>query len=89
MSICVRCLVSGKVQGVFFRASARHQADALGISGYARNRLDGTVEVVACGELSAIDQFKAWLIRGPSGARVSGVSCEPVEKRNFQGFTVV
>lgn len=88
MSICVRCLVSGKVQGVFFRASARHQADILGISGYARNRLDGTVEVVACGEVSAIDQFKAWLTRGPSGARVSGVSCEPVDKQSFQGFTV-
>ncbi|MEE9357827.1 acylphosphatase [Candidatus Vondammii sp. HM_W22] len=47
------------------------------------SELDGTVEVVACGELSAIDQFKAWLTRGSPGARVSGVSCELMDKRSF------
>jgi len=77
MTICVKCLVSGRVQGVFYRASARHQAQQLGISGYANNLSDGRVEVLACGEPAAIEQFRDWLSRGPAGARVSGVACEP------------
>ena len=86
MKICVRCLVSGKVQGVFFRASARHQAQSLGISGYARNLADGRVEVLACGEPDKVDQLKAWLAKGPDAARVSGVACEPVAEQSVSGF---
>jgi acylphosphatase len=88
MTICVKCLVSGKVQGVFFRASAREQAASLGITGYARNLADGRVELMACGERSAIDQFRSWLVRGPAGARVTGVACEPQETLRYQNFTV-
>jgi len=88
MTICVRCHVSGKVQGVFFRASARHQAQMLRITGYARNMADGRVEILACGEIEALDQFKAWLTRGPDGARVDGVSCEPVDEQRISGFSV-
>ena len=85
--ICVRCLVAGRVQGVFYRASTRHQAQALGLTGYAQNLHDGRVEVVACGDPANIDQLKAWLLRGPSGASVSGVACEPVAAQEFVGFT--
>lgn len=88
MSICLRCLVSGKVQGVFFRASARHEAQTLGITGYARNMQDGRVELYACGEIEALELFRAWLTRGPASAQVTGVSCEPVEAQNFPGFAV-
>jgi len=88
MTICLRCLVLGKVQGVFFRASARHQAQVLGITGYARNLADGRVEVLACGEIEALDLFRAWLTRGPDGARVDGVSCEPVDERRISGFSI-
>jgi len=88
MTICVRCHVSGKVQGVFFRASARHQAQMLGITGYACNLADGRVEILACGEIEALDQFKDWLTRGPNGARVDGVSCEPVDEQRIGGFSV-
>ncbi|MES9845788.1 MAG: acylphosphatase [Candidatus Sedimenticola sp. PURPLELP] len=87
MSICVRCLISGRVQGVFFRASARYQAQQLGITGYAHNLPDGRVEVLACGEPQAIDQLKAWLVKGPPDARVSAVACEPQQAMNPQGFT--
>ncbi|OOZ36434.1 acylphosphatase [Solemya velesiana gill symbiont] len=87
MSICVRCLVSGKVQGVFFRASTRYQAQQLGIAGYANNLPDGRVEVLACGEPEAIDQLKAWLVKGPPSASVSAVACEPVQLVSAQGFT--
>ncbi len=85
--ICIRCLVAGRVQGVFYRASARHQAQALGLTGYAQNLHDGRVEVMACGDPSNIEQFKAWLLRGPSGAQVSGVACEVVSVQDFSGFT--
>ena len=86
--ICVRYLVSGRVQGVFFRASTRYQAQSLGISGYARNRADGRVEVLACGESKSLDQFKAWLVKGPDGANVTGVAYEPAAEQTFQGFSI-
>ena len=88
MTICVKCLVSGRVQGVFFRASTREQALSLGITGYARNLPDGRVEVMACGERDAVDQLRAWLTRGPSAARVTGVACEPQESFSYSSFTV-
>lgn len=88
MGICVRCLVSGKVQGVFFRASARQQAVSLGITGYARNLSDGRVEVVACGEPHTVDEMKAWLTRGPAAAQVSGVSYEALENQTYANFSV-
>ncbi|MDH3526576.1 MAG: acylphosphatase [Gammaproteobacteria bacterium] len=76
---CRRCLVSGHVQGVFFRASARQQAMALGLTGYARNLPDGRVEVLACGDEAALQALQAWLRKGPAHAHVSGVQCESVE----------
>ena len=82
-NICVRCLVSGKVQGVFFRASTRHQAELLGVSCRASNLSDGRVEVLACGDPEAIGKLKAWLTKGPPQAVVNGVACETVEQLNL------
>ena len=65
-----RFLVGGKVQGVWFRASARDQAQALGLRGHARNLADGRVEVLAVGDAAAIDELAAWLRVGPPLARV-------------------
>ncbi|MGB5305390.1 MAG: acylphosphatase [Gammaproteobacteria bacterium] len=73
--ICRRCLVSGRVQGVFFRASTRTTALALGLSGHARNLADGRVEVVVCGPDDAVARLQDWLHEGPSGARVTAVDC--------------
>ena len=78
MTTCIRCIVSGKVQGVWFRGSTQQQAVALGITGYARNLADGTVEVLACGQPHALDELKRWLRQGPKLARVEQVTCEPV-----------
>ena len=69
-SSAARFLVSGKVQGVWFRASARDQAVSLGLRGYARNLPDGRVEVLAVGDEAAIDELAAWLRQGPPLARV-------------------
>ena len=70
---CVRFIVSGKVQGVFFRASARDQAQRLDLSGHARNLADGSVEVIACGDAANIAALECWLQTGPAAARVESV----------------
>lgn len=66
-------LVSGRVQGVSFRASTRRQAEPLGLSGHAVNLPDGRVEVVAAGAAPALDELEGWLAKGPSAARVDGL----------------
>ena len=71
--ICKRALVGGRVQGVFYRASAAREASALGLEGYARNLPDGRVEVLACGEQESVDTFLRWLWVGSSASRVDTV----------------
>jgi acylphosphatase len=87
MKICIRCSVSGIVQGVWYRASTRNKALALGVTGYARNLPDGRVEVLACGEETAVKALREWLWEGPSGAQVTDVKCEPVSAEQHTGFT--
>jgi acylphosphatase len=74
-----RCLVSGRVQGVFYRASAAERARAVGITGHARNLPDGRVEVLVCCSDAAVDEFIAWLWIGPAAAKVSEVASETIE----------
>ena len=85
---CIRALVSGRVQGVFFRDSTRRQAQALGISGHALNLADGRVEVVACGTASSVDSLLTWLHQGPPMARVEGVQWNETESIQPSGFTI-
>jgi acylphosphatase len=73
-----RCLVDGRVQGVFFRASTRSRADALGVSGHAHNLPDGRVEVLACGPPDAVEALCNWLWQGPPAAEVTAVAVEVV-----------
>jgi len=73
-----RFLVTGKVQGVWFRASTRDQAVALGLRGYAKNLDDGRVEVLAVGAAEAIDALGHWLWQGPPLAKVADVGRETV-----------
>ena len=84
--MCARILVSGKVQGVFFRASCAAQARALHIAGYARNLPDGRVEVEACGARADVDRLIAWLHTGPAAARVTGVDAAPAACREETDF---
>lgn len=83
MPVCIRCFVSGRVQGVFYRASTQAQANSLCITGYARNLPDRRVEVLACGDESAVEQLKQWLSDGPQYAEVTSVSCEKLELKQF------
>jgi len=82
-SICKRYLVSGRVQGVFFRASAAREALRLGLAGAARNLVDGRVEVLACGTPEAIGQLERWLAVGPRLAKVSRVEARDVERADW------
>ena len=70
---CRHWLVSGRVQGVSFRAATRDQALALGLDGSACNLGNGQVEVFAYGAPAALDQLETWLQRGPPAARVDAV----------------
>lgn len=74
-----RFLVSGRVQGVWFRAGTREQAVALGLRGYARNLEDGCVDVLAVGEPEAIARLEQWLQRGTPMARVDAVERVDIE----------
>lgn len=69
----VRAIVRGLVQGVGFRYFALRQASALGVSGWVRNRDDGSVEVLAEGPAAAVDAFIDLLRQGPPGARVTNL----------------
>lgn len=68
-----RYFVSGRVQGVFFRASARAEAERLGVRGYARNLADGRVEVLAEGSSAALAALERWLRAGPPQAQVTNL----------------
>ena len=74
--ICKRSFVSGRVQGVFYRATCVSKAEALGLTGYARNLTDGRVEVLACGDDAAVDAFVAWLWEGSPASKVTDVAIE-------------
>lgn len=86
--VCYRCHVAGRVQGVFFRASTRYEAQQRGITGYAKNLSDGRVEVIACGEPAVLEELCSWLRQGPQNAQVSGVSCEVIDYQLFQHFSI-
>lgn len=70
---CVHLIVKGRVTGVFFRASAQREARRLGVTGWAKNRNDGSVEILAEGEENAIREIINWSQHGPSAARVDDV----------------
>ena len=71
--IAKRFVITGRVQGVFFRASTQQQARPLKLSGYARNLPDGSVEVLAVGDAEAVAALEKWLWQGPPTADVTNV----------------
>ena len=83
-----RVLVSGRVQGVAFRAAARAQAHAVGVAGWVRNLADGRVEAVFEGEPAAVDVLVAWCHAGPSWARVERVEVQDEIPEGLATFEV-
>ncbi len=84
-----RVVVTGRVQGVGFRWSAREEATAFGVTGFARNRPDGSVEAEIEGAPDAVERMLAWLASGPPGARVSGCSTTDIEPVGDDGFRII
>jgi len=86
--VCRQFNVNGLVQGVFFRVSTRDVAVPLGLTGHARNLPDGSVEVLACGDRSAVAELARWLSVGPQMAAVSRVEATDVECAAPPDFSV-
>jgi acylphosphatase len=85
--IRVRVVVEGRVQGVFYRDSCRREAQRLGVSGWVRNRADGSVEVVAEGPRERVEDLLTWCRQGPPRASVTGLSVTdeaPAAERSFR-----
>ncbi len=87
-TVALRLLISGRVQGVAFRVSLREQAIARGLSGWTRNRFDGTVEAVVCGARADVDALARWACSGPTGARVDRVEREACAEPSCAGFAI-
>ena len=89
LKLCKRYLISGRVQGVWFRASTQDEAKKLGITGWARNLPDGSVEVVACGTEDQLSQLYQWLQKGPELAEVKEVKSEDLPLKEYDRFGVL
>lgn len=85
----VRMIVSGRVQGVFFRASTREEARRLGVQGYVRNLANWDVEIVAEGDDAQVDQLTRWAREGPPSARVDDLRVEALTyEGTFADFSI-
>jgi acylphosphatase len=88
MLISAHLIVHGKVQGVWYRAGAREQALKMGLCGWAKNCLDGTVEIHAEGEKEILEQFISWCRKGPPAAQVSALDIEWGEPQGLTTFEI-
>ena len=86
---CVHLIVSGRVQGVFFRDNTRRKAIELGLNGYAKNLPDGNVEVVAEGNEEKLKELVYFIKKGPGIAKVTGLKLSHKEPESFKSFDVL
>ena len=86
--ICRHIYVSGRVQGVWFRAFVRQQAEKAQVQGWAKNLPDGRVETMLCGDEKNVMQVEAALHQGPRLARVDGVEAQSHNLTEIQGFSI-
>jgi acylphosphatase len=87
-AIRVRVVVTGRVQGVWFRDTCRDMAKAAGVHGFVRNRADGAVEAEFEGSQTAVERMIAWCRIGPARARVDGVEVEPLDPGGAPTFRI-
>ena len=89
MTVRKRALVSGQVQGVFYRDTCRRKASEHGVAGSAENLASGDVEVVLEGAEDAVDEVLAWCRQGTSGSRVQNVDVTDEEPQGLEGFRIL
>ena len=87
--ICIHCYISGKVQGVWFRASTQTEAKRLALTGWVGNLPDGRVEVLACGNKEKIAELQTWLKHGPKLANVTELTYEEVDWQVYEDFSTL
>jgi acylphosphatase len=85
----LKMIVSGRVQGVFYRASTKAVADQMGVKGFVKNQKDGTVYIEAEGDDLIIEDFIDWCKYGPDDARVDDIEIEEIEAKNYRNFDVL
>jgi len=86
---CLHIIISGRVQGVFFRQNAKNKALELGLKGYARNLEDGTVEVVAQGDEIKLKEMVEFIRKGPGISKVNDIKMRSKELENFNNFEII
>ena len=85
----IRLTIKGKVQGVFYRATAKDVADLTGVKGWVKNLPDKNVEITATASEEALQKFINWSKQGPPKARVDEVIVEELELQEFNGFRII
>jgi acylphosphatase len=85
----ISIIVSGKVQGVWYRQSTKEKAIALGINGEVKNLPDGRVAITATGKKGLLDSLVDWCRKGPEKARVSEIEIKQLVLKQFDGFTII
>jgi acylphosphatase len=85
----VRVVVTGRVQGVFFRDTCRREAESRGVCGWVRNNDDGSVEAVFEGASQAVDALVKWARRGPAEAGVESIDVHAEEPEGLSGFRIL
>lgn len=88
MKSCKSCLISGRVQGVFFRQATVDQATALGVNGWVRNLPNGDVECLLSGNSDAVESLCQWLKQGPPAAKVISVRIEDRPWQEWDSFNI-
>ncbi len=88
-NICKHFYVTGKVQGVWFRANTQKEAIKLGVTGWVKNLPDGRVEVMVCGTGEQVSQMEAWLLHGPERACVQDLQAEETSCQQFAKFEII
>jgi len=85
----IHLLIKGKVQGVFYRATAKKVADELGVTGWIKNTSDNNVAAVVTGTEDQLQKFISWCKKGPARAKVTDVIALKQEETKFDGFSVI
>jgi len=85
----VRLIIKGKVQGVFYRATAKDVADLTGVKGWVKNLPDNNVEITATAAEETLQRFINWCKQGPPKAKVDDVTIEQLDLEEFNGFRII
>ena len=85
----VHLIIKGRVQGVFYRVTARKVAEEIGVTGWVKNTAEGNVEIVATGSKDQLQKFVQWCRVGPAKAIVTDVLVNDKEEANFKGFEII